>query len=294
MNVQVLKQIQPIVRKELEFKLAEIPRFWFGGDPFKTRVFDALSLTFPDGERYFIQCVRLYRDQITDPDLAERVTAFIQQEAQHGIAHDKMNKILRDQGMPVQKYIDQVNLRFQHSLKRYPNSMNIAITAACEHLTALMATVFFSQQETMAEAHPFIRALFAWHSVEEMEHRDVAYDVMQEVAHTQNVMRYLALCLVTVMMFGFTMQRTNGLLKQDGFNPIQRIKMFKHGLSWLLGSKGILTRTQKEYLDWYQPHFHPNQHAVIQQYQTWLDTLAETQDPILAGQAFWQAATKAI
>lgn len=290
MNAIVHKNIQPIVRKQLEFRLDEIPRFWFGGDAFKTRVFDALSLTFPDGERYFIECVRLYRDQITDPLLAERVKAFIQQEAQHGIAHDKMNQILRDQGMPVQKYIDQVNLRFKHSLKRYPKSMNIAITAACEHLTAMMASIFFSQQSTMAEAHPFIRALFAWHSVEEMEHRDVAYDVMHEVAKTSDPMRYLALVLVTIMMFGFTMQRTNGLLKQDGFNAGQRLHLFRGGLKWLLGKEGILTTKKKDYLDWYRPNFHPNQHAVIRQYQTWLDTLAKTQDPIQAGEAFWQAA----
>lgn len=290
MNLTLAKIVKPIVRKDLDFQLDQIPRFWFGGDPFKTRVFDALSLTFPDGERYFIQCVRLYREHINDPILAERVKAFIQQEAQHGIAHDEMNQILRDQGMPVQKYIDQVNQRFNHSLKRYPASLNIAITAACEHLTALMATVFFSKHATMAEAHPFIRALFAWHSVEEMEHRDVAYDVMREVAKTSDPMRYVALGLVTVMMFGFTMQRTHGLLKQDGFNPRQRFMLFKEGLKWLLGSNGILSTQKAEYLDWYHPDFHPNQHPVIHQYQTWLDTLAETQDPIQAGEAFWQAA----
>ena len=290
MNGIIPKQILPIVRKNLEFRLNEIPRFWFGGDPFKTRVFDALSLTFPDGERYFIQCVRLYRDQIQDPALSERVQAFIQQEAQHGIAHDKMNQILLDQGMPIQHYIDQVNVRFKHSLKRYPANLNIAITAACEHLTALMATVFFSEKSTMAEAHPFIRGLFAWHSVEEMEHRDVAYDVMHDVAQTPDSIRYLALGLVTVMMFGFTMQRTNGLLKQDGFTAWQRLKMFRQGLKWLLGRAGILTTQKNEYLAWYRSDFHPNQHAVIQQYSTWLNVLAETQDPIQAGEAFWQAA----
>ncbi len=35
--------------------------------------------------------------------------------------------------------------------------------------------------------------------------------------------------------------------------------------------------------------FHPNQHPVIAQYDVWIDTLAESHDPILAGEAFWQA-----
>ena len=290
MNAYLQHQVDPVVRKNLDFKLDQIPRFWFGGDPFRTRMFDALSLTFPVGERYFIQSVRALRDRITDDELQQKVTDFIQQEAQHGISHDKMNKILIDQGMPIEKYIRQVNQRFKHALKRYPDTFNIAITASCEHLTALMATTFFSEKSTMQGAHPFVRALFAWHSIEEMEHRDVAFDVMVDVARTPNTVRYTALILVTMMMFGFTMQRTNGLLKHDGFTRVERIKMFGHGLKWLIGRKGILTAKKPEYLDWFRPNFHPNQHPVIQQYQVWIDALANTQDPIHAGEAFWQAA----
>ncbi len=289
MNAIVQNKIPPTVRKNLDFKLNEIPRFWFGGDPFRTRLFDALSLTFPDGERYFIQCVRLFRDQIENPELEQRVADFIMQEAQHGLAHDKMNKILRDQGMPIDKFIAHVNQRFAHSLKRYPASFNIAITAACEHLTALMAATFFTEKNTMQQAHPYIRALFAWHSIEEMEHRDVAYDVMVDVAKTPHVVRYIALVLVSILMFYFTMQRTSGLLKADGFSLRQRFQLARKGLPWLIGKNGLFENIKQDYLDWYSADFHPSQHAVIRQYQVWVDTLEKTHDPIAAGEAFWQA-----
>lgn len=59
MNAHVSYQVEPVVRKDLDFHLNEAPRFWFNNDPFLTRMFDALSLTFPDGERYFIECVRI-------------------------------------------------------------------------------------------------------------------------------------------------------------------------------------------------------------------------------------------
>ena len=49
MNIAVKHQVDPIVRSHLNFKIDEIPKFWFGNDPFKTRFFDALSLTFPEG-----------------------------------------------------------------------------------------------------------------------------------------------------------------------------------------------------------------------------------------------------
>lgn len=290
MNALVKYQAEPVVRSQLDFKLSEIPRFWFGGDPFKTRMFDALSLTFPDGERYFIECVRLFRSQITDPDLQQRVADFIRQEAQHGIAHDKMNEEMKRQGMPVEQFIAFLDQHLQHVLKHRSKQYNIAMTAAAEHLTALMAETFYSKKETLADVHPFVRALFAWHAIEEMEHRDVAYDVMQQVGEVPESLRKFALVFITLQMFGFTFYRTNVMLKYDGFSLKQRTQMAIKGLPWFFGQKGKLSAMRHQYLDWFKKDFHPSQHPVIRQYQTWVDTLAKSNDPIQAGEAFWQAA----
>ena len=289
MNALVQYHATPIVRSNLDFKLTDVPRYWFAGDPFLTRMFDALSLTFPDGERYFIQSVRLFRDQIQDPDLKQRVADFIRQEAQHGIAHDKMNQIMKDQGMPVDQFIQRLNKVFKFELKYRSPQYNIAMTAAAEHLTALMAETFYGEKETLQDAHPYVRALFAWHAIEEMEHRDVAFDVMQQVGNVHEVTRKMALVLTTGLMFGFTLYRANVMLKCDGFNRTQRLKMNVRGLQWLFGKQGKLRKMQSQYRDWFKPDFHPSQHPIIAQYDVWLETLAQTGDPIQAGEAFWQA-----
>ncbi|CAM4370375.1 metal-dependent hydrolase [Acinetobacter pragensis] len=283
-------QAIPVVRTQLNFKLDEAPKFWFGGDPYITRMFDALSLTFPDGERYFIESVRLFRDQITDSDLQHRVADFIRQEAQHGIAHDKMNQVMKDQGMPVDQFISRLNKIFKFELKNRSAQYNIAMTAAAEHLTALMAETFFGTQDTLKQAHPYVRALFAWHAIEEMEHRDVAFDVMKQVGNVPEFTRRGALVMTTALMFGFTLYRTNIMLKYDGFSMRERLQMNIKGLPWFFGKKGTLTKMSKQYRDWFKKDFHPNQHPVIAQYDVWVNTLAETGDPILAGEAFWQAA----
>jgi len=44
--------IQP---RKPRFDLSDVPVFWNDGDPVLTRFFDALSIHFPDGERFFIQ-----------------------------------------------------------------------------------------------------------------------------------------------------------------------------------------------------------------------------------------------
>lgn len=289
MNALVQYHVAPIVRSNLDFKLADVPRYWFADDPFLTRMFDALSLTFPDGERYFIQSVRLFRDQIQDPDLKQRVADFIRQEAQHGIAHDKMNQVMKDQGMPVDQFIQRLNKVFKFELKYRSPQYNIAMTAAAEHLTALMAETFYGEKDTLQDAHPYVRALFAWHAIEEMEHRDVAFDVMQQVGNVPEVTRKMALVLTTGLMFGFTLYRANVMLRCDGFNRTQRLKMNVRGLQWLFGKQGKLRKMQSQYRDWFKPDFHPSQHPIIAQYDVWLETLAQTGDPIQAGEAFWQA-----
>lgn len=279
-----------VVRSNLDFKLDDIPRFWFGGDAFKTRMFDALSLTFPDGERYFIESVRLFRDKITDPDLKKRVADFIRQEAQHGIAHDKMNHLMIKQGMPVEQFTKRLRTMFRFELTKRSPQYNIAMTAAAEHLTALMAETFYSRKDTLQDAHPFVRALFAWHAIEEMEHRDVAFDVMKQVGEVPESTRKMTLALTTALMFSLTMYRANIMLKCDGFSKRERLNMFRKGLPWFLGRQGILTARRKEYLDWFKPDFHPNQHPIIRQYPVWVETMETTNDPIVAGEAFWQAA----
>ncbi len=279
------------VRKGLDFELqAHMERFWFGGHPFKTRIFDALSLTFPVGERYFISSVRLYRDQIKDAGLQSRVADFIQQEAQHGIVHDEMNEMMRQQGMPLDKMVAFVKERTEYELKHKSPEYNVAFTAGMEHLTAMMANAFFDFKDTMAEADPYVRALFAWHAIEEMEHRDVAFDVMKDVAKVAYPLRAYALVKGTALIFGFTLYRANILLKHDGFNGRERIKLISEGLPWLFGKEGVLSVMKKPYLSWFKPNFHPSQHPVIAQYPVWLKVMQETGDPVKAGQALWEAA----
>ena len=289
MNAFTQYSVEAVVRKNLDFKLDDIPRFWFGGDPFKTRMFDALSLTFPDGERYFIESVRLFRDKISDPDLQKRVAAFIRQEAQHGIAHDKMNQVMKEQGMPVDQFIQVLNKIFKFELTKRSPAYNIAMTAAAEHLTALMADTFYSHKETLHDAHPYVRALLAWHAIEEMEHRDVAFDVMKQVGDVPEATRKFNLAFTTVLMLGFTVYRANIMLKYDGFDRLARLKLTAKGLPWFIGRNGMLTKMRKPYTDWFKKDFHPSQNPIIAQYDVWLKTLADTSDPIQAGEAFWQA-----
>ena len=131
------EQQHPIVpRERLDFGLDrdDIPKYWFGGDAFKTRFFDAMSIIFPPGERFFMTTVRDFRDRITDPRLLQDIKDFNRQEAQHSMVHAQYNDRLRAQGMPVDaltKWLEK--LLFDTYRSRYSREYTLGITGALEH-----------------------------------------------------------------------------------------------------------------------------------------------------------------
>ncbi|WP_370263181.1 metal-dependent hydrolase [Limnobacter sp.] len=281
-----------VVRKDLDFGITsdDIPRYWMAGDPFKTRVFDGVQMTFPDGERYFISSVRLFKDQITDPEMKQAVRDFSFQEGQHGKVHSDYNDRLRKQGVPVDKMLAVINKIMQGRLKNYSASYNLAMTAAFEHFTAMMAEMFFSRKEVMAGADPRVRAMLAWHAIEEMEHKAVAFDVMQKVAKVGYGMRCLAMAHATFNFTLHTLIFTWIILGKDGFKGLQRAKIYGKGLWWLMGPKGVYTRLFPKLLSYYKPGFHPWQTETVHNYQAWLQTFNSTGNPVLAGEAMYEAA----
>lgn len=175
-------------------------------DVISAHLLAVLSGLFPDGEEMFIESVRRYRDRITDPDLAKQVNAFIGQEVVHGRQHRRLNERLAELGYRS-RIVEQTMQSDMHSLtpgmRRViwaasrvgplrglserldeqraagPDPLfRLALTAALEHYTATMAEMLLSdadQQRLFADEELF--RLWAWHALEESEHRAVAFDV---------------------------------------------------------------------------------------------------------------------
>ena len=82
-----------------------------------THFFNALSLLFPAGERFFMDSVRNYRDRIHDPVLRKQVLGFIGQEAMHTREHVDYNDLLQTAGLPAHK-LDRGSGRFLNLIAR--------------------------------------------------------------------------------------------------------------------------------------------------------------------------------
>jgi predicted metal-dependent hydrolase len=266
----------------------DIPRHWLGGDAFKTRYIDAMAMTFPDGERYFIQCVRDWRDQVTDPKLAAEVKDFIYQEGQHGMVHTQYNDRLKTQGMAVDRILNFVKDRLDMYRRDYSKTFNLGRTAGAEHLTALMCHGLFGT-DLMVPADPRIRAMYAWHSVEEIEHKAVAFDVYQKVARGNWLTRVLSMLHVSVLFPLHTLLIMRHMLRVDGQNTW---RVWSKGLWWLYGPKGLWPRLMPHYFAYFKPGFHPWKHGDLEAYKVWTQAYKDSGgDAIAAGDATLAALT---
>lgn len=175
------ESVNPLPRR-MDFQFDnDIPKYFTKNNPVLSAWTAAMSTSFPDGERFFIQSVRNYQDQISDPDLQRAVKGFIGQEAHHGREHDSLNEWLETQGLPIKSQQQRLKKLIGFAQKHAPKRNQLAITIALEHFTAIMADVYLRHPEIGKADDPHIEALFYWHAIEETEHKAVAFDVYQSL-----------------------------------------------------------------------------------------------------------------
>jgi predicted metal-dependent hydrolase len=94
-----------------------------------------------------------------------------------------------------------------------PPKLRLSVTAAAEHFTAMFAGRALTEN-VLDGAHPVLRDLLRWHAAEELEHRSVAFDVLQRVDPSY-ALRIAGMMVATPLLVGFWIAATTMLLAQD-------------------------------------------------------------------------------
>jgi uncharacterized protein len=252
-----------IVRRDLHFDMqADIPRYWLDGDAHKTRYFDALSLMFPDGERFFIDSVRTYRPDIAgDTALDAAVGGFIGQEAMHSREHLVYNERLQGQGVDAYGLMQIVKNVQDQRARTLPPIGQLALTICLEHFTAMLADHLLRHPGALRKADPRMAAIWRWHALEETEHKAVAFDVYQRVGGSSFKRwrrRCRAMCWVTMLFTYRTWQFMWRLSKTDGTRRDWR--GWLRLIGFLFVHPAPITRIGGQWLKWFLPGFHPWKH----------------------------------
>jgi hypothetical protein len=222
---------------------AKHPRWWHGGDPVPTAFFNALSCTFPAGEKFFMDSVRAYRRDVPAA-LQEQIKGFLAQEAVHSREHAAFNQLAADSGYDVERLERRTKSVLDFARKR-SQVRQLAATCALEHFTAILAhDLLAHDSRDMAGAPEDAAQLWSWHAVEEIEHKAVAYDTFLAATAGMSplrryLMRSLAMLLATAILFTTIRASMRDLYHADG---LKGPRIWGRTIAYLFGTPGILRR----------------------------------------------------
>ena len=252
-----------------EYAIASsLERDWFDNDAFKTAWFNAMSITFPLGEKFFIDSVRHFSDQIDDPKLHEDIRGFCGQEGFHRREHQRYNETLCEKrGYDLAKMEGRLEKNIQRSYKMLSPLERLATTAAFEHITAIMAESALSDDNPMTGlAEPVMQELWDWHAAEEMEHKAVAFDVLRAVGGSE-ALRKRTMRVATTFLLLDVMSGLLHMLRKDG--KLWSPRLWWHGWKFLFFKGGILRRVWPAYKEYFRDGFHPWQRDTRPLLEAW-------------------------
>ena len=235
-------------------------RWWLDNDPVATAFYNALSVTFPKGEAFFIESVKAFREG-TPQRLNDEIRAFVKQEINHTREHVAFNRRVTDAGYDVSDLEEKVDEALALTKGR-PEIANLASTMALEHFTAIIAQQLLANPRHLAGAEPEASAMWRWHASEEIEHKGVAYDTwLHATRDWSRWQRWKVKSLVMLVVTKeFYKNRAKGmleLLRQDGLTgPKVWAKLFWYAF----GRPGMARKILGAWVSFFMPGFHPWNH----------------------------------
>ncbi|ENX17461.1 hypothetical protein F895_00600 [Acinetobacter sp. CIP 64.2] len=244
----------PVRRMNYEFQ--SIPKYWCNNEPSFTHYFTGLSTLFPEGESYFVRSVRALRNQVkSNPQLDRDIGAFIGQEAMHSKEHHAFHISAQQYGLDPESLEKVTGIILKAIERTFSKKWNLLVTVGLEHYTAVLVVEMMKNvNELMTDTT--IRNLWLWHSVEETEHKAVAYD-MYEYLYGKGLDAYIpriaifSLSLLLITSFSNAYQVV--LMSRD--TQLLNLK------SWAKFA-GFTVQTYRklvpQFFSYYRRDFHPN------------------------------------
>jgi hypothetical protein len=241
------------------------PRFYYKNNPFSTHFINALHIVFPTGERFFVNATLKHKNKIEDEKLKKQVKNFCGQEGIHSTMHERFWNILKENGYNIKGYEKHIDNLLHKIIAKIEiegtkvNNIDLVATVCLEHFTALFGHAIFMHVDTNKGTVPEdIAELFQWHAAEEIEHKNVAFDVYQTVDKDEYVKRAALMPIVTALLYFYLSIGTLMLIYQDRkyLKLTQLPKQFYEFATGLFSD--LHGDMYKEFLKFFKKDFHPS------------------------------------
>jgi predicted metal-dependent hydrolase len=269
-----LYQLTP---RKVAFGWGNTPLEWIPGHPFASHFINEINLILPAGEFWFCQLFKSALPHITDDKLRQDVQDFVRQESMHARAHGgAVKEYLNSHQVETETVTRKVDWLFKNPLadkpfgNELPNSLKhrwlvfrVGLIAAIEHTTCVLGKyVLENKRWDEVGADEVLLDLLRWHGAEEVEHRNVAFDLYKHLGGGYPS-RYLFSIVATVVIFCLWVDGAAHLMSQDKAFAKQKPSIFKPWiwLEWQRTSRSgmlpslpwIILQQVPFFTPWYDP-----------------------------------------
>ncbi len=186
----------PLTVRMMAFEVPSTEDFnplYIAGNATLSYLHTALGLYAVYLEPFMVKSMRRVMPQIRDEALRESVDRFCRQESQHYQKHADFNKVVLARNYPgLEVRMKQLRDEFDGYLRDRSDRFCIGFVEGFESYTAQSAlTMVASGLYEHELTDPRFAKLFKWHLIEEIEHRNVAYDIYQHLYGSYLVRAYM-------------------------------------------------------------------------------------------------------
>lgn len=234
---------------EGEFSAEVIP-----GDVEMSYLMVGLSMILPYLEPYLIKHSVAAQQVVKDPELRHAMRQFSMQEGQHYRQHGLFNDRVRAKYPELEALERKAEQDYERFSARGPK-FNLAFAEGFESLTSPFI-IFMWNSGMIRDMKGPLGDMYAWHLLEEMEHRNVAYDAYYHLYGGYWYRLWVSLVAQShLLIFVFACARLMLRKERDQFQArggwagrLTRIGKW----TWLT-AKYLLPQQWKTYLPWYNP-----------------------------------------
>ncbi|WP_410578279.1 metal-dependent hydrolase [Amycolatopsis sp. lyj-108] len=259
--------------RDVSFDWTGVPIEYIPGHSYATHFWNVMHLVLPEGERAMADVLGRALPRIEDPRLREELVGFIGQEETHASSHESFRVYLQDNGVDIPKIMRLMEFVMDkvfgdHGLNGRAGEAwfreRLGLYAAAEHFTATVGEWLLDNRRfDEIGVDPTMLDLLRWHGAEEMEHRNVAYDVFQYVdgSYARRVRTaFLAsagLLVLWLYTAGWMYASDPRVTRHRWTWPLAFVKDVRRGL--IPGLRFVF----KEIPQYLRPGFHPSQMGPI-------------------------------
>lgn len=236
-----------MVSKTVIPRVAVIENYWFDNNPILTHFMSALSVLFPEGEKFFMQSLTAYMKD--HPEFKPDLIQFCTEERNHTQVHLKLNSLLYN-SLKLQELEGRTGEIIKRATRFLTKKQKLLVTLCLEHLTALLADGLLQRPDIIKMMRSDAKDVWIYHATEETSdsHRHLA-ERIYKATHGNKAYAKAIMIPVTIALAIVVAEFWIEICKDDRENF--NVFCYVDAANTLFGVNGYITGIIPEYLKWF-------------------------------------------